>query len=538
MSVSPLIEAGPARPGTAPLLAERLARTVCELDPNPRNAFAVTVLLEVLGYTDARAIQTGYADVFALARDVFEQIEFLRAEDASGADPRWPAVPAPRTPSPLLSVVSQQVVWLIMVLLTVVWGRSVWSADQLPPALTQAIIVGILGSLIVSGGFQYAISQRLNFHTGQRDTTQAVAFLRQAHWSGVLVMAAGAAAVGAGFWATRPQDQLVPVMAAGYFLLHGIYRNAVVPLIALHDVSGIVLSTGAGVAAFVLTDARLAHAGTDPAHALAIAQLVGLTVLWLGSLARTHTLLVSPTPIGVVPEASLAVRRARRVAGPRWRVVCLDAAPWFATGVLYYAFLFGARPIGWLLPTAERLAYESGLDLGLLGIIPVAVIASWALHRYYQWLHERLRTTGLHDLPGLRADAAERFARAVWRCRFFGIAAAVLLLAVTDGAPWGNVPAQAFVVFRIIAVGLTIALPGFLLSFGLLVSLRAMRDAAGLLLCGLLLQVAAGLGLARMGVAGWLALALVASAIAIGELAIWRAHRAVREIDRLYFGAF
>jgi hypothetical protein len=289
----------------------------------------------------------------------------------------------------------------------------------------------------------------------------------------------------------------------------------------------------------VLTDARLANAGTDPAHALAFAQLIGLTVLWLGSLTRTHTLLVSTTPIGVVPGASLAaVRRARRVARPRWFVVCLDAAPWFTTGVLYYAFLFGARPIGWLLPPAERLAYESGLDLGLLAIIPVAVVASWALYRYYQWLHERLRITGLHDLPALRSEAAQRFARTVWRCRYVGIAAALLILAVTNGAPWGSLPAQTFQVFRIIAVGLTIALPGFLLSFGLLVSLRVLGDAVVLLLCGLVLQLAAGLGMVRMGVAGWLALALVGSATILGELAIWRAHRAVREIDRLYFGAF
>jgi hypothetical protein len=240
----------------------------------------------------------------------------------------------------------------------------------------------------------------------------------------------------------------------------------------------------------------------------------------------------------VVSGASLAARPAQRGARPQWLVVWLDAAPWFATGVLYYTFLFGARPIGWLLPPAQRLAYESGLDLGLLGIIPVAVVASWTLHQYYQWLHEQLRSTGLHGLSTLRAEATERFARSVWRCRCFGIAAALALLAATNGAPWGGLPAPTFGVFRITAVGLTMALPGFLLSFGLLVSLRALRDAAGLLGCGLVLQVAAGLVMVRMGLAGWLVLGLVGSAVTVGELAIWCAHRAVREIDRLYSGAF
>ena len=537
MSVWPHTEAGPARSAGSILLAERLARTVCELDPNPRNAFAVTVLLEVLGYTDARAMEVGYADVFALGRDVFEHIEFLRIEDGPGTEPRRHAVPAVPSPSPLLSVVTQQVVWLIMVVLMVVWGRSVWSADHLPPPIAQAIIVGILGSLVVSGGFQYAISHRLNFHTAQRDTAQAGAFLRQAQWSGALVMAVGAAAVGAAFRVALPGDPLVPVLAAGYFLLHGVYRVAVVPLIALNDVVGILLSTGAGVGVFVLTNARLTEAGIEPAQALAMAQLAGLTALWLGSLTRTRALL-SSVPIGVVPVAPLAAGRSARGPRPRWLVICLDSAPWFATGVLYYAFLFGGRPIGWLLPPAERLAYESGLDLGLLAIIPVAVVASWMLHRYYQWLHERLLTTGLHAAPALRTEAARRFAQAVLRCRHVGVAGALLLLVVTRGAPWGNLPSQTFLVFRITAVGLTVALPALLLSLGLLTSLRALWDAAGLLVGGLVLQVAAGLGMVGLGAPGWLALALVGSALALGELAVWRASQWVREIDRFYYGAF
>jgi hypothetical protein len=536
MSISRSTE---ARPAGAPLLAERLARTVCELDPNPRNAFAVTVLLEVLGYRDAQAMQAGYADIFALARDVFDQIEFLRVEDAPGAASHRQAVPPSHIPSPLLSVVTQQVVWLTMVVLMVVWGRSLWSADHLPPSIAQAIVVGILGSLVVSGGFQYAISQRLNFHTAQRDTTQADAFLRQVQWSGALVMAAGAVIVGAGFRATQPGDPLAPVLAAGYFLLHGLYRIAVVPLIALNDMAGILLSTGVGVGLFVLTDARLAEAGTEPAHALAMAQLVALTALWLGSLTRTRALLSSNAPIGVVQGVQLApVRRSPRVPRPRWLVICLDAAPWFTTGVLYYTFLFGTHPIGWMLPPAERLAYESGVDLGLLSIIPVAVVASWTLHRYYQWLREQLVTTGLHGVAGLRTEAAQRFAHAVGRCRCFGSAGALALLVLTIGAPWGGMSAQTFLVFRITVVGLTTALPGFLLSFGLLTSLRALWDAAGLLVCGLLLQVAAGVGMVRMGTAGWPALALVGSAMALGELAIWRAHRSVREIDRFYYSAF
>jgi hypothetical protein len=526
ISISPSTNLGDAE---KPLLTERLARTVSEIDPSPRNAFAVAVILEVLGYTDQRAARVGWPDIFALARDVLDRVEFLR-----GGDPRTRSREAPpppsNAPSPLISMMAQHSVWLVMVVLMIAWGRSVWSADHLPPSMAQALTVGILGSLVVSGGFQYAMTRRLLFHTAQRDLMQARAFLHRATWSAGLTMCAGGLAVAVAFWVARPGDLLAPLLAAGYFLLHGNYRVAVVPLIALNDVAGIILSTGAGIGLLALAYGGLVHAGTSATMAVVVAQLVGLTALWLGSLARARSLLGSRR--GGVGGG------AHRIPRARWLVLCLDAAPWFATGILYYVFLFATRPLAGMLPPTERLAYETGVDLGILAIVPVAITTSWGLYRYYAALREQLTTTPVLRLAELRTQAILRFSRMAWRCRLFGIAAAVGLLAASDGTPWGTMSAPAFTVFRITLVGLLIVLPGLWLSFGLLTSLGALRDAAGALGCGLILQLAGGLLVARWQAAGWLALALVGSAAFTSELAAWRAHRIVRYIDRFYYAAF
>lgn len=512
------------------LLTERLARTVSEIDPGPRSPFAVAVILEVVGYTDQRAVEAGWADVFALARDVFDRIEFLR-HDGDPRTPPWEPPSLPSTaPSPLMSVVTQQAVWLVMVVLMIAWGRSVWSANHLPPAIAQALAAGILGSLVVSGGFQYAIARRLVFHTAQRDLAQARMFLHRALWSAGLVMAAGAATLAAGFRAAVPGDHLAPLLAAGYFLLHGNYRVATVPLIAMNDVRGIVLSTGVGVGLLALTYAHLMSIGTDAAVAVAVAQLVGLTALWWGSLARIRSLLGAPQ-LGTAGGAG-GIPQARGL------VLCLDAAPWFVLGMLYYTFLFAARPLAWALPLNERLAYESGVDLGLLGIIPVAIAASWGLHWFYQTLREQLTTTGVLGLAALRTQAAARFSQIAWRCRWFGIATALGLLVMTERGPWGTMSAPTFTVFRITLVGLMMVLPGFLFSFGLLTSLGALWDAGGTLVCGLVLQVGAGLLIVRWGTAAWLALALVGSTAVLSEVASWRAGRIIRNIDRFYYAAF
>jgi hypothetical protein len=512
------------------LLPERLARTVCEIDPSPRGPFAVAVVLEVLGYSDRRAKEAGWADVFALARGVFDRIEFLGTARALRSRSREAQPARPDASSPIMAVVAQQAVWLVMVILMIAWGRSVWSADNASSALAQALTVGILGSLIVSGGFQYAITRRLLFHTAQRDYAQAQAFLHRASWAGVGVMSVGSAAVAAGIWKLHPHDHLAPLVAAGYFLLHGNYRVAVVPLIALCDVAGLVLTTGIGVGLLALTYARLVHAGTDAAQAIVLAQLVGLTALWLGSLARNRSLLGGTERVG--PRRSLDHRRTRGL------VLTLDAVPWFAIGVLYYVFLFATRPIAWMLHPAERMVFESGVDLGILGIVPVAIVASWGLHRYYQSLRGQLMNTALVGVAELRTQAVTRFWQILWRCRWFGAAAAIGLLAATSGAPWGGMSIPTFLVFRITVVGLTAALPGFLFCFGLLTGLGALWEAGGILVGGLILQCIEGLVMVQRGTAGWLALAFIGAAMTLSELAIWRAKRIVRNIDRYYYAAF
>jgi hypothetical protein len=311
-----------------------------------------------------------------------------------------------------------------------------------------------------------------------------------------------------------------------------------VPLIALNDVGGLVLSTAIGVSLLALTYVRLVHAGTDAALAIVLAQLVGLTALWLGSLARNRSLL-GGVRVGVVQGAELpASRGSHDLRRTRWLVLCLDAAPWFATGVLYYLFLFATRPIAWMLSPAERQVFESGVDLGILGIVPVAIAASWGLHRYYQGLREQLMNTAVLDVTEFRTRAVTRFSQILWRCRWFGAAAAIGLLAATNGAPWGGMSIPTFLVFRITVVGLTVALPGFLFCFGLLTGLGALRDAGGVLVCGLILQCGEGLVMIQRGTAGWLALALIGAAATLSELAIWRANRIVRNIDRYYYAAF
>jgi hypothetical protein len=517
-------------------MAERLARTVTEIDPRPRNPYAVAVVLEVLGYTDQRAAEAGWADVFHLARGVFDRIEFLRVlapPAGRGAAPSQ-ASRLPAAPAPLVAVVTQQMVWLVMVVLMIAWGRSIWSANGLTGSAAEALTAGVLGSLILSGGFQYAMSRRTVFYTSQRDLRRARAFLRWALWVGAACMLAGGAAAALAFLLRRPSDPLAAWLAGAYFVLHGNYRLAVVPLVALNDLAGIALTTGLGVAVLVGSYAALTAAGLAPAAAVPASQLTALAALWLATVARTGDLL---REAGTEPSAARAGRGPAALR-TRWSVIARDGAPWFAAGLLYYLFLFATRPLAWVLPDAERGTYEAGVDLGLIGIVPVAIAASWALHRYHQALRGLLSTATVAGAGTLRREAARRFAWTLWQCRWFGIAVGLALLALTRGAPWGGMSQPVFTVFRLVLVGLAVVLPGFLFSFGLLTSVGALRDGAAVLATGLALQFAGGVAVVDAGRAGWLALVLVAGGAALSEMAGWRALRVAREIDRFYYAAF
>src|SRR5579875_3340618 len=491
-------------PRTDWLLLDRLARTVCEVDPRPHSPFAVAVVLEVLGHTDRTAQDSGWPDLFVLAADVYERVEFVAASHRRGtAREERDEDDPPLLRDSLASGAAQQAAWLVMVVVTLAWGVSVWASERLSPLYGEALLAGIVGSLILSGGFQYAVTRRLLFHVAQRDLVQARAYLRRVFAVGGLAVAAASALVGAALWAVHRGSLAGPLLASGYFLLHGNYRIASVPLQALHDVPGIVVST-AGALGLLLLAFR------------------GLSIL--ASAGRSDP--DSPAP----PRPGLS---------PRGQVLLREAAPWFALGVLYYLFFFATRPVAWALPLGERLRYEWGMDLGLLAIIPSALGASWLLRRFTRELRERMRETSLVHVGAFRREVAVSFGRRVGEARLWGASWALLLLVLVHaGAPFLGVPGALRDVLRLAVGGTAFLLPPFALAFGLLVSLGILGDALGVVGAGLVLHGGLGLAVTRFGSAPLLVAAFLASAAAMGELAVWRAQRAVRRIDRHYYALF
>lgn len=522
-------------PRTDWLLLDRLARTVCEVDPRPHSPFAVAVVLEVLGHTDRTAQDSGWPDLFALAADVYERVEFVAASRRRGtAREERDEDDPPLLRDSLASGAAQQAAWLVMVVVTLAWGVSVWASERLSPLYGEALLAGIVGSLILSGGFQYAVTRRLLFHVAQRDLVQARAYLRRVFAVGGLVVAAASALVAAVLWAVHRGSLAGPLLASGYFLLHGNYRIASVPLQALHDVPGIVVSTAGALGFLFLAYRGLVAAGAEASLAVAVAQLLALLGLWAGCGIRGLSILASAGRSD--PDSPAPPRRG---LAPRGRVLLREAAPWFALGVLYYLFFFATRPVAWALPLGERLRYEWGMDLGLLAIIPSALGASWLLRRFTRELRERMRETSLVHVGAFRREVALSFGRRVGEARLWGASWALLLLVLVHaGASFLGVPGALRDVLRLAVGGTALLLPPFALAFGLLVSLGVLGGALGVVGAGLLLHGGLGLAVARFGSAPLLVGAFLASAAAMGELAVWRALRAVRRIDRHYYALF
>lgn len=518
------------------LLPDRLARTVCEVDPRPHSRFAVAVVLEVLGHTDRTAREAGWPDLFALARDVYERVELVSAASRR-ADREVPAEPeSPLLRDSLASGLTQQAVWLVMVAVTLVWGLSVWAAQRLPASLAEALLAGIVGSLILSGGFQYALTRRLVFHVAQRDHLQARAFVSRALRVGGLALGGAGALVALGVWAGSHHDVVAAALAGSYFVLHGNYRLAVTPLQALHDVAGLVVSTGGAVAMLVLLYRGLVAAGVGIPVAVATSQLAVLLLLWVACWARARWLLEPLVAVGVLPGPRGSARPALAARGA---VLVWDAGPWFALGVLYYVVFFGARPVAGLLPPDQQLVYAGGMDLGLLAMIPSTLGASWLLRSFTRGVREQLRASSVDRTEALREEALGRFARALGRSRLSGaLCALILLLGLEAVASRVAIDPGLLGVLRLSLAGTALVISPFSLAFGLLVSLGVLRDALAVLVLGTLLHVGLALLAVPVGSGPALVLAFLVSAAVMAEVAAWRARRAVCRIDRHYYAMF
>jgi uncharacterized membrane protein len=417
-------------------------------------------------------------------------------------------------------------------------GYGLWTDVGFTTAQATAVSLATLGSLIVTGGFVQAIGRLGHFYRDQESHLLAKQVLGRVILGGGV---AGAVVGGAGFAGNLLLGWFPPGLAGAalvyYVLLCGFWLVLAV-LYALQRRLAVSASTAAGIAVVGVLRA-LTPLPIYPVQWLGLLAAIGVAFTWGWRLLRRSAAAVSEE------------RRLERL--PRPAILASAAAPYFAYGILYYAFLFADRLVGWSapgsggpFPVTFRTPYELGLDWALLALVAMIALLEYTItvfsativpvqqrfagvetgrHNAYFVRFYARQLAGLVVLSVASGLLVHAGVLALRRLSFLGEVGRALGAHTTRAVyPWAVVGDSLFV--------------WGLLNGALFFSLSRPHHALRPLAAGLAVGLAVGIVASRTGPYWTSVTGLTAGALVFAGLTTRNAVRVLRQLDYYYYAAF
>lgn len=404
-------------------IVSRLAAELVDAGSAPLDSLHAAALLEAQGWTDQRAAEYAFADVFALGAAVHSRTSQETDDVARGAPPEKRGVRR------LLSVVRSYIRGMTFALPMLLLSMSVVfihfstvSYVRFSTAIATAIGVGTIGSFLVTGGFSQAIAHEGLFYISQGLYSLSRHFCRKVISTGLLtVVAAWIIAVLA-----NALFQIVPLWMVGvgtvyYFLLAVLWLGASLLYMLRREPTILLLFAFSIAVVYVLF--RIVH------WPMMVAQAVGISAIDLGVFAAA-TYFFGRLESTEDPNVSLRFNR-------RWSAIIQVARPYFLYGAVYFAFLFIDRLVAWSAPAAYhpyvlwfQNAYELGLDWALWTfVLPMGLIEVY-IDAVFHRVEARRNALTVHDVQDFNTRFVGEHSRVTLWVAVTGLLTALVVVLV------------------------------------------------------------------------------------------------------------
>jgi hypothetical protein len=365
-------------------LVGRLVTEITDSGAAPLDPLHAAALLEARGWTDQRANEYAFADVFALGSAVYARSSLEDREIGRAAPPEERGMR--RALSVMRSYLRGMTFALPMILLSmsvVVLHFSTVSYIRFSTAIATAIGMGTIGSFLVTGGFSQALAHEGLFYISQELYSLAHHYSRRVIASGFL-----AALIG---W-------ILGVLLNEAFQIFPLWMVGVATL--FYWLWPMMLSQA--VALFV-TDV-----GVFSAAAYYFDRL------------ETHE------------DTSIALEFRRR-----WSAILQVIRPYFAYGAIYFAFLFMDRLVAWSAPATYhpyvlwyQNSYELGLDWSLWTfILPMGLIEVY-VDTLFRRIEARRHMQTVNDIQAFNSQFVREHRRVTLWVAVTGLLTALVVVLV------------------------------------------------------------------------------------------------------------
>lgn len=375
------------------MLIDSIARTVSEVEGEPKDHLEVAVILEILGYSDNDAREAGFCNLFELAKAVhgsvsrYSEPEYCREEEK----------PRPNSIRLFLAGMFYNLGWMIMLMSLFLGGQSLWAAKGLPTEVSTAIGMGVLLGLVTTGGIQQFTAWKLIYYQTQGNNPLARFIMRRnlIFGFGILVVTA-LALIGVNTLALGFPHSVILITI--YFLaLIGTYRIFATPIFAFRKFWALISVSISALVAMFASYFIFDSMDMERVRAVVTSQSIGLAVLIVSSVYFAYRYVFSEYEERDEDEPPFYARPdlPKRVKAPRYWVLAYEGIPFILYGTLYFVFIFGDRLVSWLgagpLMINYNRTYQIGVDLALLLLIPITGVKFTYLYTLSDYLEKNLK---------------------------------------------------------------------------------------------------------------------------------------------------
>ncbi len=535
---------------------EKLADEIMGKIGRPLDKWAVAAVLESIGVRDADAVQDfGKEDIFALAEDVYARCRTRKGKLTGARKPKELALKEKLgrfakfyTQGLFFALPMAGQIFAVLFL-----GYSLWASLQFSEREGTIVAMGIILSLVVTGGFVQAIGRKGLFYLEQGSYALAKEVCLRFIKAGTLVV------IEVGLilylvnliWPFFGRTTLV-IALMYYFLLSELWLSLAV-LYALRERIATLLLTLLGALVVYLT-MKLTPWGIFAAHGTGLTIADALIFAWsYRALSRRAR------------RTSTALKLAKL---PRVPILTYSVAPYFLYGVLYFGYLFVDRLVGWSAGEFPppyiiwfRDPYEWGIDIALLSLVLTIAALEYTVNEFTSLIIPVQKRFSAHQIPQHNGF----FKRFYFRQLILLLAVAVISALGTRwmAAALGNRPPIVFPmspgndvakdspaattgVFDdpVIALTFVWGVIGYsLLAWGLLnaiflFSLSRPNFILRAIVLALIVNLVVGFALSRAISYEYSVIGLTAGSLTFGVLTTWYAFRVLNRLDYYYYSAY
>lgn len=394
----------PPMPVESRIFAEKVARSVSELQYGVNNMADVTVFLEILGYDDRAAQKHGFADLVDLAKYIYPILDHY--EDPKEA-PQWSYAedPLPGRRQRISEALAIYAPWLGALVILNVAGFSLWMAQVLPADITIAFVAGVFAGLFLTEWPLQTYSRVFFMYYEQKNVGELKRSIMRSY-SLVAIIMAGFSAFAVAYSAISGIPQSLALIAIGAAATVSLHRISFNILYSLKKVGVVFLSYAAAFSILVATFYSLPEFVEIGVTERYFASLSAAFVVLISFAAYYHLRLQSRVRSKVsgkhVPDFYRHPAASENTLPSKFKVQLWESLPFSIYGTFYLVMLFGDRILSWifnpqvivasngtLLPVVFNPEYHVGADVALLALAPVIITQYVIMTPVYSLFHNR-----------------------------------------------------------------------------------------------------------------------------------------------------